>query len=514
MKKIYTLLFALYSLFGHAQSVKFQVSIGGNANDRANCIQQTSDNGYIVCGNTFSFGSGTSADAYLVKLSETGVLQWSKTYGGAGLDNAHYVQQTSDGGYIMVGTSGSFSFSQDMYIIKTDSIGDTLWTRTFGDAGEDNANRVIETDAGNYLVTGSLLLASQTKLAVLLISANGTLLSQKYLIDPLFASPRYAGTMFPDNHIAMFGHSNLFSLTDSVGNFIQNSNYSYGGPTIDAIYTHDQHYTFLVNSDIGGPQGGKLILAKLDPSTGLIDWEKKYSTSGDNLIGNVIETADHNFMMLSTTINQGSGIGKIILVKADSVGILQWTKLFSTGGNNDHVAANIINTNDGGYAISGSTTINLSFNNYNFYIIKTDSAGESSCNQTTTTITSALATNSAPSSVNQYSGNMSNTGTAATAAISIGGIVNTICTTVEVEEKNDNSPLTFFPNPVHDFSSIVASTFTQSQFYLYDITGRILMKQNFNEQARINFSSLTTGLYMAEVKNENGTSKKVKLIKD
>ena len=72
------------------------------AYDYANSIQQTSDGGYIVAGETMSFGAGGS-DAWVLKLDGNGNVQWQKTYGGTGNDYANSIQQTSDGGYIVAG---------------------------------------------------------------------------------------------------------------------------------------------------------------------------------------------------------------------------------------------------------------------------------------------------------------------------------------------------------------------------------------------------------------------------
>lgn len=130
-------------------------TFGGINIDRGTCIRQTSDNGYIIAGYTNSFGAG-GYDVYLVKTDSGLQTQWTKTYGGSDWDFGNCVEQTTDGGYIICG--GTYSYGEgdeDYYLIKTNSIGDTLWTKTFGGDKEDIAKSVIQSTDGGYILTGT-----------------------------------------------------------------------------------------------------------------------------------------------------------------------------------------------------------------------------------------------------------------------------------------------------------------------------------------------------------------------
>jgi len=128
---------------------------GGTHDDRAYSVQQTTDGGYIVAGFTYSFGAGWR-DFYLVKTNNQGDTLWTRTYGGSSDDMACSIQQTTDGGYIMAGRTGSFGAGNwDFYLVKTNSQGDTLWTRTYGGTGSDEAYSVQQTNDGGYIIAGS-----------------------------------------------------------------------------------------------------------------------------------------------------------------------------------------------------------------------------------------------------------------------------------------------------------------------------------------------------------------------
>jgi hypothetical protein len=132
-------------------------SYGGPAWDVANSVQQTADGGYIVTGLTYSFGAGYN-DFYLVRTDSSGDTLWTRTYGGRYRDEANFVQQTTDGGYIIAGRTYSFGTGTpdyaNVYLIKTDSSGDTLWTRTYGGSRDDAGFSAQQTVDGGYIVTG------------------------------------------------------------------------------------------------------------------------------------------------------------------------------------------------------------------------------------------------------------------------------------------------------------------------------------------------------------------------
>ncbi|MBD3233832.1 MAG: T9SS type A sorting domain-containing protein [candidate division Zixibacteria bacterium] len=129
-------------------------SYGGTSDDIAESVRQTADGGYIATGWTESFGAGFY-DFYLVKTDAYGEILWTRTFGGSEYDRAECVNQTLDGGYIIAGYTYSFGAgSADFYLVKTDTNGDTLWTRTYGTGYDERAYSLQETADGNYIVAG------------------------------------------------------------------------------------------------------------------------------------------------------------------------------------------------------------------------------------------------------------------------------------------------------------------------------------------------------------------------
>jgi hypothetical protein len=146
-------LVALFTQSAHAQ-VSFAKTFGGTNWDYAYSVQQTSDGGYIVAGSTASFGAG-GYDIFLIKTDANGNIIWAKTYGGANFDYAYSVRQTSDGGYILAGYTNSFGAGwYDIFLIKTDANGNMQWAKTFGGTYGDYAYSVQQTSDGGYIVAG------------------------------------------------------------------------------------------------------------------------------------------------------------------------------------------------------------------------------------------------------------------------------------------------------------------------------------------------------------------------
>jgi hypothetical protein len=130
----------------------WEKTFGGSGLDWGSSVQQTRDGGFILVGTTTSFGAG---DVWLIKTDANGNKQWEKTFGGSNVDSGWSVQQTSDGGFIIVGNTASFGARWgDVWLIKTDADGNKLWDRTFGGSDWDWGFSVQQTSDGGFILVG------------------------------------------------------------------------------------------------------------------------------------------------------------------------------------------------------------------------------------------------------------------------------------------------------------------------------------------------------------------------
>lgn len=149
--------------------ITWQKSLGGSYRDEAYSIQQTTDGGYIVAGNSYSndgdvTGNNGTYDYWIIKLDDSGNITWQKSLGGSVGDFAYSIKQTADGGYIVAGRSdsndgdvtghhGSTSYS-DAWIVKLDASGNIIWQKSLGGSGVDEAYSIEQTTNGSYIVAG------------------------------------------------------------------------------------------------------------------------------------------------------------------------------------------------------------------------------------------------------------------------------------------------------------------------------------------------------------------------
>ncbi len=134
--------------------VQWKKLYGGSSYDRARCVRQTADSGYVVTGYSNSFGSG-GYNVYLLRLNKSGDTLWTKTYGGSSADSATCVRETADGGFLIAGITKSFgTHNEDVYIVRTESDGDTLWTKNYGYASWNGARSLQLLSDGGFAVVG------------------------------------------------------------------------------------------------------------------------------------------------------------------------------------------------------------------------------------------------------------------------------------------------------------------------------------------------------------------------
>ena len=350
-------------------TIQWQRTFGGSEPDELYSIKQTTDNGYILAGFSGSadgdvFFNRGGSDIWLLKLNDTGAIQWKKTYGGSDNDYTQSIIQTSDNGYFVAGNSLSNNFdvsgnhgSQDGWAIKLDSLGNLEWEKSFGGSDTDFFWDAVQCQDQGYIMVGnSSSIDSDLELNnggfdvwIVKISETGTILWQKNL----------------------------------------------GGSGSDRakkiITTNDGGYMVIAEAgsqdgDVPNSHGGFdfwLIKLSID---GDIEWQNTYGGEGYDIVTDIVQDQENNYIVCGFVgsdntgqIGPNHGLLDYWVIKVSSAGDLIWQNNF--GGSGVDYARAIANSNDNGYLIAGSTDsvdgdVIGNDGGYDFWVVRVNDLGE------------------------------------------------------------------------------------------------------------------------------------------
>jgi hypothetical protein len=347
---------------------RWQKIYGGSYDDFAYFIQQTSDGGYIVAGQTYSFGE-RNGDYYIIKLDADGNKIWEKIYGWGYTEGIRSIQQTNDGGYIVLGSG-----SED--VIKLDASGNKIWGKEIVNS---NPRSIQQINDGGYIVIGYICcINSLTNIVITKIDVNGNeIWTKNYGIDILWyyidILGGYSASIIQQTSDGGYIVGGFFSSAggqddfymikiDSNGNKVWENTYS-GNYRIDNYsiqQTNDGGY-IVAGGIFSSNTGWDFYVMKLDASGNKI-WEKTYDNGAAESANSIQQTSDGGYIVA------GSHNGYVYIIKLDASGNKIWDKIYGEGRANS-----IQQTSDGGYIIAGETeTYN---GRIDVYIIKTDSSG-------------------------------------------------------------------------------------------------------------------------------------------
>lgn len=234
-------------------NVEWIKTIGGSDWDLAYSLDLTQDSGYILAGETYSFGAGEK-DMYLVRLNATGDTLWTRTYGGAEDDWAKEVITLHDGGFAVLGTTESFGAGkEDYYLVRTDGYGDTVWTKTYGDTTYDSGSSLVQLADSNIVMLGTsdspMSFADLKDFWALKVDTNGVEIWNKFFGTP---GDEYGEAVTPigTGHIALAGYGGSGGAEDVVWYAIDNGGWYQTGGTIGGL-DREFAYDIAATSDKG-----------------------------------------------------------------------------------------------------------------------------------------------------------------------------------------------------------------------------------------------------------------------
>ena len=325
-----------------AQSVaQWRVILGGGGEEFAHAVALADDGGYVIAGETRSFGSGAQ-DGWLVKLNAHGEEQWSQVYGGKESDVIYAVQRTDDGGYILAGEThsakGATALRSNYWLVKTDADGLVEWERSFGNSEQslvlateetsDIARSVKQTRDGGYVLAGSSSGSSGTGVWLLRTGPDGSLL------------------------------------------WSRNPGVAAGATAYDVAETTDGGFVVAGSANVVN-QGSDAILIKTD-SHGDTMWAKSFGGEYNDEALSLVLTNDGGYALGGFSWSYGAGLSDFWLVKVGEEGGLEWQRDF--GGVARESAHSLIQTSDGGYALAGWSE---SFSSGDrFWVVKTGPKGQ------------------------------------------------------------------------------------------------------------------------------------------
>ncbi|MBL7191746.1 choice-of-anchor D domain-containing protein, partial [bacterium] len=351
-------------------------TFGGSDSDYGYCVQQTSDGGYIIAGTT---GIGIAADVYLIKTDALGNQQWYQTFGGSSNDQGRSVQQTSDGGYIIAGYSYSFGGIPDVYLIKTDASGNQQWDQTLGGASEDKGYCVQQTFDGGYIIAGYTKSYGAGDEDVFIIKTD--VMGNEQWNQTFGCSDQDKGYFVRqtnDNGFIITGYTRFYPSSDSCDVYLiktdRNGNEEWS-QTFGVGDNWDEGHCVNQTSDGGyiitglinyGPDVDVLLL-KTD-QFGIEEWNQTFGGFSTDEGHSVQQTLDGGYILAGLTLSFGPG--NVYLIKTDDSGNLQWQQTF--GGDAGEYGESVQETSDGGYIIGGYTG-SYGAGGYDVYLIRLES---------------------------------------------------------------------------------------------------------------------------------------------
>ena len=499
-------------MIAQAPSIEWQKTYGGTGPDTAFEITSTNDGGYFIVGNSNTNNNGDVTgnhgfnDFWVVKTNSVGAIQWQKSLGGSDQDYGQSGSQTSDGGYIVAGYTGSNDGDVsgnhgtiDFWVVKLDGSGNIEWQNAMGGTDHDYAREVRQTVDGGYVVVGFTY------------STNGDVIGNHGDADYWVVKLDTSGNVQ--------WQKTLGGTFGDEGDSIQQ--------TADGGYIVAGH-SFSSDGDVSsGNQGLRdYWVVKLD-SSGNIQWENSMGGSATEYGKSVIQTSDGGYLIGGETsssdgdITGHQGAGDYWLVKLNNNGIMEWQK--TLGGSLDDEANCVKQVSDGGYLVAGRSGSNDgdvtgNHGSPDFWVVKLNPNGNLIWQKSL----GGGSDDSAESIQLTSDGGFILTGYTASSDGDITGNhgffdywVVKLSPNLSIEDLNRLTNLTLYPNPVQDWLTM-ATDVTIVSGRIYDGLGRVVKTFKFFDESSntLDVSDLKEGFYMLEVDTIENTKTAKAFIKN
>lgn len=386
MKKIYlfTLTFLLVSFISNAQTTWEKLFSAKNT-DVFRSVKEVPAGGFVAAGYT-SDSTVNDTDAYVVRMTAIGDTLWTyrQNIGLSKKDLFYKVIVTSDGGFAMCGyTSSITGISDDILIVRLNSSGQMLWTKTLGGAGRDRAQDIIELGSGSFMVTGYTTSSPASYYDAFLYKINSSGDSTWYKLystgsflyddaNSVRALSNGGFLMGGQSANGANGFDQFLIRTDDSGNVLWTKKFGTAlTDNIEAIAVGNDCF-YLAGGTAGAGVGGDDGYVVKTDTSGNVLWSKTYGGSFPDDFHTIQITGDGGLIMAGTTSSTGPLQPNMWLMRTDANGDSLWSNTYG-GDNHDHGYSGI-QAADGGYVIVGHTG-SFGFNGEDAYIAKTNSSG-------------------------------------------------------------------------------------------------------------------------------------------
>lgn len=365
MQRLYFIaIFFIAGSFNLKAQITFQRVYGGESYDYGREVIQTPDNGFLIAGSTGSFGL-ESAEVMLLKTNENGYVEWRKYYGGPYADQAVSMDTSIDGNLILTGVTETTNKSYQVYALKLTMDGDTIWSKSYGGDVWDFGQKVISLTDGGYALFGQTYSYGEGEGDYYLLRLNSdgdTLWTRTYGGPELESGQSIAlasdGGFFLAGHTESYGAGNkdvYIIRTNSDGDTLWTK--TYGGSEDDFCYavtaTSDGGFVIAGGTFNNTAGEGDFMMVKFD-ANGLELWESIWDGSADEYWYDVIEDANQDIVAVGYVEESAFGKEDVRIERLSSDG--NWSGVGVSHGSPEHDRAfDVKQTSDGCYVMVGHT---------------------------------------------------------------------------------------------------------------------------------------------------------------